>query len=476
MKRMILNLIITSFVLASSVVLAAQGGSEVANNPADKSGDDFRFVVTADTQYPRVGDDNNNQAESRRLILIQAQSVREYRSSNGGEHNVPLFIDGDITEYGHGWQRNFMYQTAFPQYGANFYAGLGNHDYQNNVNDCANNGCARDMVEDAVYRWVRNYNVTSFDHRVDEDFWNTYRNHYGSLSYSKLFGEFLMIQLQNEPTYEVYFESNVLPKKKFFINSSLDWLEGQLRWARANGKVVILHMHKPPFSNWSENGSSSRPKQERFRQLLRDYRNVVVAIFAGHLHIVSRYQVEGIPVFVSGAPMSQSYVIGEYTAYNRKLRVYEVENNQHQNKRLLGDVIDVPPSSEEDFTDAAMVLYKRNNAEGNALCTVKLDYSRTFNFGGNSGCANDDARSGKITMARAGTIIKYYGNWNANNNCDQGCSTITVKQNIRRGDTPVVIPSFEYDQEDNRVRVVRSGGQQQLDGKISSARLTVPTG
>ena len=124
-----------------------------------------------------------------------------------------------------------------------------------------------------------------------------------------------------------------------------------------------------------------------------------------------------------------------------------------------------------DFKDAAIVLYEAQNAGQNNLCTIKLDRSYTFNFPGDHKCDNDEAHSARLLKAKKGTVIQLYGNWHSVK-CDQGCSTISVLADV---DTPVTIPRFEYSwtSPDRKVQVVRSGGTQQLDGKISSARITL---
>jgi inactivated superfamily I helicase len=73
-------------------------------------------------------------------------------------YHVPVVVNGDITEYGHGNERSAM-QAMFRKMAAGvggplLLPGLGNHDYENNVDDCSNNGCARDAVCDHI-AWVR---------------------------------------------------------------------------------------------------------------------------------------------------------------------------------------------------------------------------------------------------------------------------------------------------------------------------------
>lgn len=102
-----------------------------------------RFVIRADTQYPRGPDSANQPEESTRLMTEQDNAINQWRNSFGG--NIPVFLNGDVTEFGHGreWSKMFEHLARVP----GTYWGLGNHDYENNVDDCANNGCARDSIQ-----------------------------------------------------------------------------------------------------------------------------------------------------------------------------------------------------------------------------------------------------------------------------------------------------------------------------------------
>ena len=124
-----------------------------------------------------------------------------------------------------------------------------------------------------------------------------------------------------------------------------------------------------------------------------------------------------------------------------------------------------------DYSGASIALYESTGGGQNNLCTIKLDGNYSFNFPSSRGCDNDEAVSARLLKARKNTVIQFYGNWNSNT-CDQGCSTITVKEDVT---TPVTIPRFEYNwtSPDRKVQVVRSGGTQKLDGKISSARVSM---
>lgn len=153
---------------------------------------------------------------------------------------------------------------------------------------------------------------------------------------------------------------------------------------------------------------------------------------------------------------------------NADYRLVYVRNNG-----LAGKVsrIKVEREVPVDYLDAKIVLYEGENGSQNNICTIELDNTYAFNFPSSRECENDDAVSARLLKARKNTIIQFYGNWHANT-CDQGCSTITVLKNV---DTPITIPTFKdsWTSPDGKVKVVRSGGTQQLEGKISSARITI---
>jgi len=295
------------------------------------------FVFISDTQYPWTDKSDSGGAEdieetkrrSKLFINHQALATMEYRMEYGGLDNIPLFINGDVTAYGHGWQRDYMYSHPFKDfYRRNFYVNLGNHDYQNNVRNgssgCFNNGCARDMYKDMV-GWAKRYPTRAFDHSSRDNGWETNE---GSLAYSLVIGDILAIQLQNEPTYSVRFESD---RRTFRISESLDFLEKELKWAREAGKDVMLNMHKPPYAHWQS------PDNPRFRQLMKDNEDLILGIFAGHLHGVSgKYKTVGtIPVYLSGAPSRETFLTAFYNPQDRELLVFKVAGNDWRNNRKL---------------------------------------------------------------------------------------------------------------------------------------------
>lgn len=283
----------------------------------------YRWTEKSDSGEPES--DAEKERRSKLFINRQALATMLYRIEFGGLDTIPLFINGDLTAFGHGDERDYMYEYPFRQfYRRNVYVNLGNHDYQHNVDDCADNGCARDMYKDMV-DWAESYPTRAFDHSLKDNGWAIHR---GSLAYSLVIGDILAIQLQNEPTYSVRFES---ARSTYIINDSLDFLETELKWARRAGKDVILNMHKPPYADWQS------PDNPRFRQLMKDNEDLILGIFAGHLHdLAGKHATVGtIPVYLSGAASRETFLTAYYNPQARELLVFKVSGNDWRNNRKL---------------------------------------------------------------------------------------------------------------------------------------------
>lgn len=199
--------------------------------------------------------------------------------------------------------------------------GLGNHDYDNNVDDCGNNGCARDAVCDHI-AWVQAMQpVNAFDYRYEND------THEGSLSYSVTVGRVRIIQLNNEPTYERQWSTgggwSLKPKRHFNITRSLEWLKGQLEDATARGEVVIVNMHIS--ESWTDPGLRHRDVPKLLEA------HGVAAVFSGHTHWnVGNYHAFGnVPHFKAGALNAGTYLRLTFDWDAQQLQVDEVSMDGH---------------------------------------------------------------------------------------------------------------------------------------------------
>ena len=296
------------------------------------------LIFTSDPQYPwtESSDDGGDESESQRnarskwLIETQYADVADFRKNHGGPSRVPVMINGDITAYGHDWQRSVVMPILDAKLVRTYDFGLGNHDYENNVDDCFLNRCAAASVEAIKERYWGKVDSMDFGVRV---LGNT-DIYYGSLAFAKTFGDLLLVQLHNEPTYTATFSTGVpwISAKEFEINDSLDWLEGILRKAREQGRIIILNMHKP--QDWAGN----EQQIERFRRMLEQYK--VTAVFAGHYHdYPGRYwsaseQFGTVPVFLSGSASQQTYLIASFTDDRKTLTVYRVKANNWPSRQV----------------------------------------------------------------------------------------------------------------------------------------------
>ncbi|NII56488.1 metallophosphoesterase [Luteibacter sp. SG786] len=309
------------------------------------------MIVTSDPQYPWTPSSDTDEPESeadrdersRALIEEQYRSIAAYRAARPGQ-DIPVFINGDITAYGHGWQRSVMAELL-EILGDNVHIGLGNHDYANNIrtsdgSGCYNNGCARDSIDGLVQHVTRKRGKVAFDFAIHPGVFGD--DYEGSLAYAVRapgMDRVLNVQLNNHPSYEVTFDSyTALRKASYKITSSLPWLEKLFKtnltvppYGKPSDRpfdFAIVHMHDPVADG----------ANFEFASMVAN--NDVAAIFAGHLHAwAGQYgDIGGVPVFLSGSASRRTYLIVEHDTDASELRVYRVADNDPDRKTLAGRV------------------------------------------------------------------------------------------------------------------------------------------
>jgi cytolysin (calcineurin-like family phosphatase) len=293
------------------------------------------MVFASDTQYPWTDKTDRGDfeaasefdARSKWLVETQLASIADFRNQHGSLAQVPLMINGDITAFGHGWQRSFMKEMLNKHFKGDYLYGLGNHDYENNVDDCFTNSCAAGSIVE--FKEHHEGRVDSFDLQITSGFLS--KTYSGSLAYSKNIGEVHMVQLNNDPSYTTRIAHPLNPTT-FQINDALDWLETDLRLARVQGYAIIINMHKP-F------GDKVSPEQnKRFLDMINKYQ--VTAIFAGHWHRDGgdAYWKGSVPMFLSGSTSQQTYLTASFTDDRKQLQIYLVKNNQWRDRTLIDTV------------------------------------------------------------------------------------------------------------------------------------------
>lgn len=288
------------------------------------------FLVHSDTQY-QWSDDGRN-TDPKGALDAQSNAIAAWLASRPS--GTPVFLNGDVTAYGHGDEWQTMLEDLRDPRIPTRYWGLGNHDYANNIrlpdgSGCYNNGCARDSITH-LSRAVARWGVDAFDFKVTRQ--GLFQLHEGSLAYSRTIGDITHIQLHNHYQYSVKFDSSSgFTTYRYTITPSLDWLEAQLKKAKAAQRFVVIHQHRPPRRLGE--GLEAEHAQTRFEKLVKDYR--VLAVFHGHSHtLAKRTDVGWTPVYDSGASFRKTFLTAELDVGRNRFDVYRAMDNVVENKPL----------------------------------------------------------------------------------------------------------------------------------------------
>lgn len=300
----------------------------------------YSLVITSDPQYPwtpQMDNSNFTQSEiekeriSEKLISEQYHSINTYTDCMP---NSSILINGDMTAFGHNWQWSRINKLVkFLK--RPYYYGLGNHDIENNIDDCAANGCFLGSM-DYLVTFINRLKLpkSQLDFSLTKTSTTTTKSYLGSFAYAIDFGYIYSIQLNNFPTMKVKRNSPFSPHPGIDMFPNFKWIEDQLQYASNLGKITIVNIHKP--NNWNKFAHPSGPNQY-FIDLLKKYD--VTAVFCGHYHKecgnrTSQYYnyFNGIPVFLSGSASQSTYLIAEYNKHT--LDVYSVRDNNLNNKKL----------------------------------------------------------------------------------------------------------------------------------------------
>ncbi|TDJ09114.1 MAG: hypothetical protein E2O68_00750 [Deltaproteobacteria bacterium] len=293
---------------------------------------DFSMIFASDPQlwWVCASDECKNQAsgEVGQGDLSNTWHVRSMEKLAGsiGPNFAGAIFNGDLTAFGHKKEFNKYLEFYEHKTTINIWPGLGNHDYANNVDDCAFNNCAIRMVKYLIER-VDSLNVNSFDYvegKTHFKFPSIRKEYSGSLAYSFDIGKYHFIQLNNYPSYETSFNGwNFRKARRDFIKitKAFAWLKGDLDLAKKMGKKIILNMHdtRQHFKN---------NDRKTFYNILEGY--PVVAIFAGHIHqhfyhIYNEFiGSKKVPVFRSGAAQYNKYLRVNFK--KDRLEIYTIDS------------------------------------------------------------------------------------------------------------------------------------------------------
>ncbi len=204
-------------------------------------------------------------------------------SSKGNTGEILGFIsNGDLTAFGfqHGYSNiSDLEQFEKSLNGIPFLPGLGNHDYQNNVNDCHRNHCVNGILGYYSYRIKDKPPVKIDEHQVNAN-WDlvlgSKEGHFnGNLDYSWTWNSqgqsYKFIQLNNSPDYVNQWCVSPVYRCSEINNAwNNNFLQRQLALAKANKQIVILNFHLPEGINSIENELATNDN--------------IRLVFSGHIH------------------------------------------------------------------------------------------------------------------------------------------------------------------------------------------------
>lgn len=303
--------------------------------------DSSSYVIMADPQAWRMGQGEgmpNPNAPSTATVWesFNRQVVSGINGINNPFKRKVEFgiINGDITEFGRIAQRD-SFNKIYNEINFPFYIGLGNHDYERNINDCTTpehldfnkNSCAYITLLDLDKR-LNSYSKKLINFSVDRVAHDNYTTR-GSMSYSwdsisqpDNISHF--VQLHLAPTYRVNVNS-FADMYDYDITDSLSWLRHDLNMARKRGvKNIFINFHALV---WIDKATDYERKI--LKAIFDEYK--VSAVFVGHTHIpaISKYNVFGdVPVYTSGALYAGYFDLLTVSKNNFHVTSYQVKDGE----------------------------------------------------------------------------------------------------------------------------------------------------
>ncbi|KAL7075693.1 hypothetical protein ACQ4LE_005426 [Meloidogyne hapla] len=265
-----------------------------------------------------------------------------------------LIINGDLTNFGHSYQLELFKIEWLQTIPIPLLIGLGNHDYENNVDDCIGNNCA-----DRMLRWFTEEYVPTmgnffgeFDLEKKSELWRS--EYEGSLSYNaKICSELnngcnfeyclFSIQLHNRPDYATLIK---FPYGHWQIRGSFHWLGVELnkitellKNKNQKSSVVLINLHnhndkvaerlKRTLENWN--------KFKKYKEI----RLLFIILFA-HLHqnhLVNYQCINGqkVPhIFVGSVPNNRFTLIKfRKNEKNKNAEIFLLQANSNSTIKIV---------------------------------------------------------------------------------------------------------------------------------------------
>lgn len=270
--------------------------------------------------------------ETNNYVIDRVTEVSKHSSNFQG-----LVINGDLTYFGNMDKKLDKFKKAYMNKEFSTWPGLGNHDYQNNINDCGRkdlpnwNYCGADMMQFLAGLLKDKKNAdkfTSYDvTRYEKNPWQAQgqRNVSGSLAYSWDIGDFHFVQLNNYPTYTKNFQRGYksgISSWQMRATSPDTWIASDFQKAVNDNKKIILNWHD--FYDIYGTQDTTNTDYTTLITWLKPYVKNIKAIFVGHNH--DRIGMDGsltfpatadrpeisVPVISSGSPIWNRFIKADF--------------------------------------------------------------------------------------------------------------------------------------------------------------------
>lgn len=331
----------------------------------------FKFIMAADPQYPWTLQDDrelqkgkagswhglNPVAESYKdnadeLAEMQVKSINALINSESASKSPirGVMFNGDLVNY-NGWTGAYSttelahFEDYYKKISVPIYCGLGNHDYEMNVDDTLENRGATYMLEYLIENCQANC-VQSIDYKKvdDYDFPALRTTYTGSFSYSFDIENVHFVQLHYYPGYTKSwsnYRSDRARRYDINITKCDDWLKKDLEKAHADKKIIIVAYHQ------------SIDDSSKYYSWFKEYG--VSAVFVGHSHTSFGLCNEDIPKFYCGSTSQSNYILLEFEG--NKLTATAISS-------INGDCKKIETAKTESIDLIAGEYTPANNPEG----------------------------------------------------------------------------------------------------------------
>jgi hypothetical protein len=283
--------------------------------------DDFKKRFNGMSFDQKVLKTNKDQVAAMNLMRsIQLNWPSNFNEGNSIDRPIAVIMNGDLTAFFHKGEIDHYKLYYERNLTLPIFPGLGNHDYQNNVD-----GSAAPLKKQQHANRGVNYMRHAIAKNGVSNFYTDAIDDFdpGSLSYSFVIGDYHFVQLHN---YLGYVEP------KIHIKDSTQWLKQNLQRASALKRKIVLNIHNVDSS-------------QDLKSIIGSHQ--VVAIFTGHIHwsYGKINCLDHIPIFRSGSTQFNTFLLVQFSEYDMDVATIDARDglvnfyDPHSSNHLISIIL-----------------------------------------------------------------------------------------------------------------------------------------